>query len=32
MRIAYITAGAANMYCGSCMKDNTLAAALGALG
>src|SRR5262245_26643634 len=28
MRIAYITAGAANMFCGSCMKDNTLAAAL----
>jgi glycosyltransferase involved in cell wall biosynthesis len=28
MRIAYITAGAAGMYCGSCMHDNTLAAAL----
>src|SRR5205823_7030285 len=28
MRIAYITAGAAGMYCGSCMRDNTLAAAL----
>ena len=28
MRIAYITAGAADMYCGSCLHDNTLAAAL----
>lgn len=28
MRIAIITSGAAGMYCGSCMKDNTLAAAL----
>src|SRR3954451_8397190 len=28
MRIAYITAGAAGMYCGSCMHDNTLVAAL----
>ena len=32
MRIAYITAGAAGMYCGSCMHDNTLVAALTALG
>lgn len=32
MRIAYITSGAAGMYCGSCMKDNTLASALIALG
>jgi glycosyltransferase involved in cell wall biosynthesis len=32
MKIAYITAGAASMYCGSCMRDNTLVAALGALG
>ncbi|MCS6976766.1 MAG: glycosyltransferase family 4 protein [Gemmatales bacterium] len=32
MRIAYITAGAAGMYCGSCMHDNTLAATLQALG
>src|SRR5437870_9641392 len=32
MKIAYITAGAANMYCGSCMHDNTLAAALIAQG
>ena len=28
MRIAYISAGAAGMYCGSCIHDNTLAAAL----
>lgn len=28
MKIAYITAGAGNMYCGSCLRDNTLAAAL----
>jgi glycosyltransferase involved in cell wall biosynthesis len=28
MKIAYITAGAAGMYCGSCIHDNTLAAAL----
>lgn len=28
MKIAYITAGAAGMYCGSCLHDNTLAAAL----
>src|ERR1700674_1494825 len=28
MRIAYITAGAANMFCGSCMHDNTLVATL----
>jgi glycosyltransferase involved in cell wall biosynthesis len=32
MKIAYITAGAAGMYCGSCMHDNTLVAALCALG
>jgi glycosyltransferase involved in cell wall biosynthesis len=32
MRIAYITAGAAGMYCGSCLHDNTLAAALMELG
>ena len=32
MRIASITAGAAGMFCGSCMKDNTLAAALIELG
>jgi glycosyltransferase involved in cell wall biosynthesis len=28
MKIAYITAGAGRMYCGSCIHDNTLAAAL----
>src|SRR5947209_3280276 len=32
MKIAYITAGAAGMYCGSCMHDNTLVSALCALG
>ena len=32
MRIAYITAGAAGMFCGSCMRDNTLAAELIAQG
>ena len=31
-RIVYLTAGAAGMYCGSCMHDNTLARALLALG
>lgn len=28
MKIVYITAGAANMYCGSCMRDNALAGSL----
>jgi glycosyltransferase involved in cell wall biosynthesis len=28
MRIAFITAGAGGMYCGSCLLDNTLAAEL----
>jgi glycosyltransferase involved in cell wall biosynthesis len=32
MRIAYISAGAGGMFCGSCLHDNTLAAALTALG
>jgi glycosyltransferase involved in cell wall biosynthesis len=32
MRITYITAGAAGMYCGSCMHDNTLVAALARQG
>jgi glycosyltransferase involved in cell wall biosynthesis len=32
MKIVYLTAGAAGMYCGSCMRDNTLAAALRARG
>ena len=28
MKIAYLTAGAAGMYCGSCMNDNAVARAL----
>jgi glycosyltransferase involved in cell wall biosynthesis len=32
MKIAYLTAGAAGMYCGSCMHDNTLARAMIAQG
>jgi glycosyltransferase involved in cell wall biosynthesis len=32
MRIAYVTAGAAGMFCGSCMHDNTLVAELQAQG
>jgi glycosyltransferase involved in cell wall biosynthesis len=28
MRIAQITAGAGNMYCGSCLRDNTLARTM----
>ena len=28
MRIAHITAGAGQMYCGSCLRDNVLASAL----
>jgi glycosyltransferase involved in cell wall biosynthesis len=32
MKIIYIASGAANMYCGSCMHDNALAAALKAAG
>ncbi len=28
MKIAYLTAGAAGMLCGSCLHDNTLAAAM----
>ena len=31
-RVAYVTAGAAGMFCGSCMRDNTLASALLRLG
>jgi len=30
MRLLYLTAGAADMYCGSCLRDNALAAALTA--
>ena len=29
--VAYLTAGGAGMFCGSCMRDNTLAAALSRL-
>lgn len=32
MKIIYIASGAANMYCGSCMHDNALAAAMKAAG
>jgi glycosyltransferase involved in cell wall biosynthesis len=32
MKIVYLAAGAAGMYCGSCLHDNTLAAALRARG
>lgn len=28
MRVAFVTAGAAGMYCGTCMQDNTVAAAM----
>lgn len=28
MRLLYLTAGAADMYCGSCLRDNALASAL----
>ncbi|QDU64345.1 Spore coat protein SA [Planctomycetes bacterium Pan216] len=30
--IAYLTAGAANMFCGSCLRDNALAGAIQRLG
>lgn len=32
MKIVYLTAGAAGMYCGSCMHDNTLARAISRQG
>jgi glycosyltransferase involved in cell wall biosynthesis len=32
MRLLYLTAGAAEMYCGSCLRDNALAGALLARG
>lgn len=32
LKIAYLTSGAAGMFCGSCMHDNTLARALTKLG
>ena len=32
MKVIYLTAGAAGMYCGSCMRDNSLAVTLRELG
>ncbi|MEZ5317546.1 MAG: glycosyltransferase family 4 protein [Vicinamibacterales bacterium] len=32
MRLLYLTAGAAEMYCGTCLRDNAMAAALMARG
>jgi glycosyltransferase involved in cell wall biosynthesis len=32
VRILHLTAGAGGMYCGSCLRDNALASALGELG
>jgi glycosyltransferase involved in cell wall biosynthesis len=32
VKLLYLTAGAAEMYCGSCLRDNALAAALMARG
>jgi glycosyltransferase involved in cell wall biosynthesis len=32
LRLLHLTAGAAGMYCGSCLRDNSLAAALRARG
>ncbi|MGI9244654.1 MAG: glycosyltransferase family 4 protein [Verrucomicrobiales bacterium] len=32
MKVIYLTAGAAGMYCGSCMRDNSLTVALRQLG
>jgi glycosyltransferase involved in cell wall biosynthesis len=32
MKLVYLTSGAAGMYCGSCMNDNTLARAMIELG
>ena len=31
-KIAYLTSGAASMYCGSCLHDNTLARAMSSQG
>ncbi len=31
-KVAYLTAGGGGMFCGSCMRDNTIAAALTRLG
>jgi glycosyltransferase involved in cell wall biosynthesis len=32
MKVVYLTAGAAGMFCGSCMHDNALAKAMAAIG
>jgi glycosyltransferase involved in cell wall biosynthesis len=32
VKVIYLTAGAAGMYCGSCMRDNSLTVALRGLG
>ena len=32
MRVVYLAAGAAGMYCGTCLQDNTLAARLLKMG
>jgi len=32
MRILQLTAGAAGMYCGTCLRDNSLAGALLKMG
>ena len=32
MKVAFVATGAANMYCGSCMRDNTLVGAMKSLG
>jgi hypothetical protein len=32
MKIVYLTAGASGMYCGSCLRDGAMAAALRRLG
>lgn len=32
MKIAFLTAGAGGMFCGSCMRDNTLVAGMSKLG
>ncbi|MGB9602681.1 MAG: glycosyltransferase family 1 protein, partial [Limisphaerales bacterium] len=32
MKIAFLTPGAGKMYCGGCLHDNTLVAALNKLG
>ncbi|WP_286178217.1 glycosyltransferase family 4 protein [Rhodopirellula sp. JC639] len=32
MKVVYLTAGAAGMFCGSCMHDNAIARAMAAIG